>query len=165
MIVRVPAITNETRESLNARLDSMFKVEEEEGIQGVVSEVLNDKDLFAYLAANLPRNYGLRLDKISYWDDTRVEIRYGLAIDFSSTPKRTSLYTFDFFPDSSFPRLKNLKFIRSPPNVDYKLGPSGNPIPQRFADDVNFVLKAPEEHLIYLKQGEPVGLLFHISLY
>lgn len=97
----MPAITPETRLILTRELDKHFRSEHGEDLQAVVSEILNDKDLFTFLATFLKRGDGLSIGRMNYFDDTHVDVVYGLTIDFDRVPRTISLYSYEDYSSLS----------------------------------------------------------------
>jgi len=150
MLVKQEVIGSEARKYLQEQLESQFpELEHGEGLDSVVSEVLNDKDLFIFLAQNLPEGKGLRLGSGSFWDDTTVYVHYGLTIDFKNTPRKTKLYAFNSFQLHGF-NPYDFGLYSSFPRHHFRDDIISFPTSESFVADVNQVLKNPKPFLIDL---------------
>ena len=80
MLIKVPAVKEETKKKLIKSLDSVFKNSRERaGLQAVVQEVLNDRNIFMWLVAFARYGQGIVLGKMSYWNEGLVVVPYGLV--------------------------------------------------------------------------------------
>jgi hypothetical protein len=150
-------ITPETRKSLQNSLKPHFKVKKGDNLRAVVSNVLNDKDVFAFFAAYLPKGKGLELGKLSLWDDIRVNIPYGLIFNVETVryehlgskeiiPRKVQLYSYHEFGCRRFDNLTIGSYFDnySRYGTDFK----GYPTPKAFVENVNKVLQNPKDHLV-----------------
>ncbi len=137
MLVRVPAITEETRGHMKRVLDSVFSHKEGEDLDSVVSEVLNDKDVFVYLSTILGRRSGVLLGSMECWDDVKVRIPYGLAIDFNKNPPKTALFAYRELSSG----VDGLELYQTMPIFRLAKDAKGVPTPREFADSVNYALQ------------------------
>lgn len=148
MLVTNPAIGTEARKLMQSRLEEHFKFSEGDDLASVVSEVLNDRELFIFLAAYLPHEKGIGLGTMSYWDDTTVNVVYGLTIDFDKVPRKTGIFCYESLP-GILQMKKIVRILNGFP--DYSQKDAVNPSPKEFADCVNMVLKEPERYVLDLK--------------
>ena len=143
MLIKVPAIKDSTRVTINAALAEHFKKPKDGAdLTSVIHEVLNDRDLFEYLAAFLPQNKGLKMGDYEYYDDIRVDVIYGLAIPFNQLPRKTQLFKLEQFGGSTDFGIS----FDLPRFGDRDL--RGYPSAGAFADSLNSVLSNPKEHII-----------------
>ncbi len=171
MLVKTSAITDETREHMNTVLEEVFAHKEGEGIQSVVSEVLNDKDVFLYLLTYLKTNQvvsevlndkdvflylltylktnqGVELGRMSYWDDIRVEVPYGIAVDQRSYHPKLTIFEYSSVMGSA----DELGFYPFLPRRHGTFAYEDFPTPKNFSDAVNLVLKNPKGSLVDLNR-------------
>ena len=153
MLIQVPAINDESRKIMRGHIEKEFKFKQGRELDDVVSEVLNDKDLFMFLAMFLPTNKGIQLGSTSYWDDIHVDVFYGLTLNFNQTTRKTHLFFYDsvssvsemeqmnLTTSFSFPYDKSSRYIS-----DFRGWPTG----EEFANEVNSALRNPKERLIKL---------------
>ena len=153
MLVKVPVLEENTRKLINSHLDRLFKHSEGTDLDSVVSEVLADRDIFAFLAAFLPKNHGLILGAMSFYDDITVYIDYGLTIDFDNLPRKTTLFSYKRFGGESQEDL-SLGFSRIP-DYENRYHFSGRPSPEEFAREVNNVLKDSKQYLVEFIKKKP----------
>lgn len=144
MFVKKDALEEETRDYLVDRLDKSFTYKEGNDLNSIINEVLNDRDIFTFLAIFSERGSGLRLGHISYFDDAILYTHYGLVLDFDKIPRRTKLFSFESFDELGFGKQDNLMF-------GFGIGGRGDrPSPDYFLRQVNHVLKNPEPYLLKL---------------
>jgi len=147
MLIKVPAITQETRKGLLDKLDKHFKPEEGKDLQNVVSEILNDKDVFTFLATVLDQSHGIIVGKTGFYDDIQVDVVYGLTLDFT-VPRNTTLFTYENYGGIRQSRLRLMSCF--PGYSQYGADFDGQPSPEHFAAQVNAVLKDPDKHVVKL---------------
>ena len=144
MIVSVPAITSETRGSLQKYLGEHFSKQRTEGadLNAVISEILNDKDIHCLLSTFLPKGNGLSVGHVDHWDDITVYVNYGFVFDTDSPPRKVQLYTYENFAGDLF---RDLTFSSSFPESF-----ASRPKPEDFAEEVNKALVNYKERIINL---------------
>ena len=148
MLVKTEAITHETRTHIRSALDRIFTHKEEGDLDSVVSEVLNDRDVFLYLMTHLKKFQGVELGRMSYWDDARVEVPYGLTINYVGEPPRTVLFAYTLVNGRHAEELRFYDIM--PKHLVEGRGEDvcGIPKPENFAGVVNVVLQNIEKESI-----------------
>lgn len=144
MLVKTDILSTETRRFLEKEFKKHFKHEEGKYLDSIVSEVLNDRDIFMFLATFLQERHGLRLGNMNYFDDIGVEIHYGLALNFN-IPRRTVLFTFEEFGGIIEEHL-SVGGFRIPDYKERYLF-SGRPTTEQFIEQVNTVLINPKPYV------------------
>ncbi len=147
MFVKRGAIGKEARDYLHSHIEGHFKYEEGNDLRAVIREVLRDRDIFTFLALHSERGQGLRLGNVSYWDDTRVYIHYGLTLNFDELPRHTALYNFESWYDND--KIGEQMDLRLGWGISLGEG-AEPPSPEDFVAQVNFALANPKSYLIKL---------------
>ncbi|MDP4039022.1 MAG: hypothetical protein Q8P57_00355 [Candidatus Pacearchaeota archaeon] len=145
-----PAISRETRDFLRKEVDR-YLVSQQDGsdLGSAILEVLNDRNIFTFLAMHSRRGQGLSLGRMSYWDDAGVYAHYGLALDFDNIPRMTRLYNFTSIEASG--RFCEQEDLRLGDGIYFNPHFSGLlPSAEGFVRQVNSVLMNPKQHLIEL---------------
>lgn len=124
-----------------------FTVKKGKGLRTIIFNVLNDKDIFAFLATFLPKGRGLELGELCLANPNEADTRvfYGLTLDLDNIPRKTKLYFYEditslaknnnFRITSNFPRYANINHC---------------PTPKEFLEDVNRVLPKPRVYAVDL---------------
>jgi len=126
-----------------------FKVKRGDNLQTVVSKVLNDKDILNFLAP-FPTGRGLELGEMSFFDDIKVNVPYGLTLD-NDAQRKVQLYSYEQATRSM--HTHNLKIASCFPSYlesKYYSDFDGYPTPEAFVKNVNRVLQKPLDHLLKL---------------
>ena len=101
MLESVNVINEKIIKKLEKDLVGYYKFKEGNDLNSVVSEILNNRTLNLYLLSFLPKDNGILLGNTSYFDDIRVDIHYGLTVNFADSPRKTELFIVhsvdDFF--------------------------------------------------------------------
>jgi len=147
MLVKAPVIDDEARKHINRALEKVFTHKEGEDLDAVVSEVLNDRDIFLYFLTHLRKGQGIELGSMSYWDDAHVDLCYGLAMNYRTEPPKLSLFTYEILGG----RTGDLGVYSHFPTFLLKGTDCQIPTAKRFADEVNLVLKS-------IKQEDAIDL-------
>ena len=144
MLVKKAVIGDKTFKKLNFYLNETYKFKEGKGLDSVLSEILNDRDLNLFLLSSLPKNKGLILVKTGYFNDYIMNVKYGLAIDLE-VPRRAKLFVFE---ENNFSGTKFTmnKYDSFPDFKEDKSNFKGRPSPEEFAEKVNalFLVKSKE---------------------
>lgn len=165
MLTKTPVINQDTRNSLKKRLEDHFQYEEGTDLDSAVKEILNDKDVFLFLATYFNKNQGLYLGAMSYFDDATVNVHFGLILDWKPYKLKTQKLKIFSFHDSARSLVYGRKrhhvskddmahFYLSdeiPSHVmlgDSKVLLNNYPPVEWFASRVNEVLQKPEENYI-----------------
>jgi len=126
-------ITPKTRASLQREWKETCGAKSKNKLQAAVSGVLNDKDVFAFLASYLPAGNGLSLGVIPFFDDIQVNAYYGLIFDADRTPRGVKLFYYEDYGDERF------RHLGLTSHFPYCTG--GNPSPEQFLESVNRALQ------------------------
>src|SRR3989338_2438698 len=152
MVVGISAISKDNRK----KLEKLFKKPRKgSNLQSVINEVLNDKDIFAFMAAFSERGQGLLMGNMTFWDDIRVIVSYGLVLDVDYVPRKLKLFTYETFgyTPASISEQKHFRLSSSFPDYDKQFSSDfcGFPSPEEFALQADTALKNPEEHYVKLE--------------
>lgn len=142
MLIRKDAINKKLRDFLEDSLLDYFKFKQGEDLDSAVEEVLNDRDLFTFLAVNLDKGKGLWLGYVriyrNLYDHYNYNLHYGLTLDFE-VPRRTAI--FSFRSNSPVPYYISQNSIRSL-KLGYSL--SDEKLKSCFCNHVEGILTHPE---------------------
>jgi len=93
MLIEKPAINEITRNNIKNLIKPYFGRPKQEGLQGVISEILYDKDLFVYMATHSIKDSGIILGRMEYFDDISIVVPYGIAYNFNNPS--LNIFTFE----------------------------------------------------------------------
>lgn len=138
MLVKRPVIKPETRANMGKYLDSIFSYKEGADLDSVVSEILNDRDVFLYLSTTLDPGFGLELGKMDFFDDIVIDVPYGLTLNDVHSLPALILFSYKEIIGSG---ANELAFHNLFPTGNNILGLYHNiPTPEEFAAQVNYAL-------------------------
>jgi len=155
MKIDVPAITDKTKRKMSSVLEEHFQYHEEDSLQGVVSEVLNDKDLFIYLATLLADGCGLYLSTMSLpRREGDINMHYGLTLKLDGGPRKTALFFYEEQNGKKYEIRKTHGFQEYPLSQSMPTSESHLIIPSslEFSEQVNRILQNPTVYHVDLKK-------------
>lgn len=164
MPVEKLAINDKTREKIKSFTDKFFeKPKQGTGLDGIISKILSDKDLFLYMATHSIENSGIILGRMNYFDDINVEVPYGITYDFKNPS--LNIFTFDFCAFGSAEKpVETLKLYKYLPSkrlmgVNTEENYSDYPTIDSFLDSLNRILQKE------IKEQTPFWVDFNKSFY
>lgn len=142
-------ITPKTRVCLQREWKKTCGAKSRSRLQAAVSGVLNDKDVFAFLASYLPPGKGLNIGNIPFFDDIQVNAYYGLIFDADRAPRGVKLFYYEDYGDE---RYRNLILTSHFPDCT-----GSNPSPEQFLESVNRALQSPQANIVAIPLERRVG--------